>query len=136
MQTYCAFWFGEGAAVAPAARQRLLRQLETMPFDEAAGGAVPAGGEGGGRGNALLRRLRAARIGERHYVHGTAATHPLVARVAARLEADAGFATHRLAPELAAGHLGPVTHAAHVLPLLAKRAGLAVRAPYHWDIGW
>jgi pimeloyl-ACP methyl ester carboxylesterase len=116
---FATFWFGAGAwAKMPvAAQQKLLQQLRGL--DLQAGGLL---NEGFAAGTVEFLRRTAAR---KHYVHGTVATNPLIKELAAVLSADASFSLHSTPAEWQAGHMGPVTHAERVLPILAECAGLA-----------
>ena len=117
-EMFAAFWFGEGswAKMSAEAQQRLLHQQKRLD--------LPVSmllREGYANGNVnFLRDADCAK----HYVRGTVATNPLIVELADELPSRAGFVARTTPTEWGAGHMGPVTHADKVLPLLAELAGL------------
>ena len=114
------FWHGEGswATLAPEQQARisavLLRGLPrelTMLVGEARPGASASS-------TASLRAID----GEKHYLHGTVGTAPLILRLAALLAEEAGFTTHAMA---GVDHMGPITAPATVSQAIARCARLS-----------
>lgn len=116
---FSTFWFGEGswAQMSREAQQKLLYQLQGLGLQ-----CMQLLHEGYAESTA--RFLREAEF-RKHYVHGTVATNHMVTRLAATLAEEAGFITTATPTSWGAGHMGPVTHAADVLPMLAECAMLA-----------
>ena len=111
------FWNGAGAwdglsvraqaRIASTLRHTLPREV-AMLLDEAPRGAGHL---------AFLGGL----VAEKHYLHGTVGTAPMIRRLAALLAAEAGFSTHAMAD---VDHMGPLTQPEPVAARLARCARL------------